>query len=99
MDANRATQLGGFIGPSALVFIKTPRCTTETNQLYETRLVSQAIADCRKAKALREELQKVEGQAAFDAEKRQADLQKAVEEAEANSLKNADIIHMVSQGM
>lgn len=73
---------------------KALECFREAARLRPGDIVSNAIADCQKAKDLMSAMQQIEEKASFEAEKIQAEAEKAIQAEEINTLTNADIIEL-----
>jgi len=69
----------------------------EAARIRPGEIVSKAIADCQKAKELMISMQKIEQKATFEAEKNQAESEKAAKAETASMLTNADIIQMTKE--
>lgn len=67
----------------------------EAAKLQPGDIVTKAMADCQRAKELVLAMQQVEDKAAFEAEKKQAEGEKAAKAETASILTNADVIQMV----
>ncbi len=66
-------------------------------RLRPGNIVTQAMADCQKAKRLMLAMQRIDERAVFQAEKRQVEGERAAQVETANTLTNADVIKMVQQ--
>ncbi len=67
----------------------------EAKELKSGSIVTDAIAECNRAKIIQESMQRVEDKASFEASKTQAAEEKNVQAEAANTLTNKSIIEMV----
>ncbi len=67
----------------------------EAKELKSGSIITDAIAECERAKTIQESMQRVEDKASFEAAKTQAAEEKSVQSESANTLTNKSIIDMV----
>jgi len=70
---------------------------TEAEKYRPGDIVTKAINKCQKSKQLLSSMQEVEDRANFDAEQSQAEEAQKIQEAQANTLTNEDIIELTSK--
>lgn len=66
----------------------------EAARLRPGDIVTKAMADCQRAKELTAAMQQIEEKAAFEADQKQAEGEKAVQAEMSNTLTNADVVQM-----
>jgi tetratricopeptide (TPR) repeat protein len=69
----------------------------ESQKIRPGKIVTESISECNRAKALAEEMQKIDDKAAFDIEKNANEAQQAEQEQIANTMTNADIISLTEK--
>lgn len=69
----------------------------ESQKIRPGNIVTESISECNRAKALAEEMQKVDDKAAIEIEKSNNQAQKAEQSQIANTLTNADIIALTEK--
>mgnify|MGYP000871790230 CR=1 FL=1 len=69
----------------------------ESQKIHPGNIITESISECNRAKALAEEMQKVDDKAAIEIEKRNNQAQQAKQSQIANTLTNADIISLTEK--
>lgn len=71
----------------------------EAQRLRPGDIVTKAIADCQKAKELMSAMQQIDEKASFEAEKIQAEEERAIEAETVSTLTNADIVELTQKNI